>query len=302
MKDWAKVGEFGKTEGAHGGVWECPDLFPLPVEGSNELKWVLIVNVGNGAPSGGSGGQYFIGQFDGKTFKDDNKPTDILWLDYGKDNYATVTWSGSTDNRRISLGWMTNWQYANKVPTKAWRSAMTLPRELSLANTPQGIRLMQKPVKETELLRGVMNGIAAQDVDHSFDLKQQVKTNELSLTFDLNKTTSTDFGVQLSNSKGEKVLIGYEKTTNRFYIDRTEGGQKDFSKDFAGCHYAPRIATDNTLMLHLMIDVASVELFADKGSVVLTDTFFPNEDFSQLSLFAKNGVAHLVAGNVWGLK
>ena len=302
LKDWAKVGEFGKTEGAHGGVWECPDLFPLPVEGSNESKWVLIVNVGNGAHSGGSGGQYFIGQFDGKTFKDDNKPTDILWLDYGKDNYATVTWSGSTDNRRISLGWMTNWQYANKVPTKAWRSAMTLPRELSLANTPQGIRLMQKPVKETELLRGVMNGIAAQDVDHSFDLKQQAKTNELSLTFDLSKTTSTDFGVQLSNSKGEKVLIGYEKTTNRFYIDRTEGGQKDFSKDFAGRHYAPRIATDNTLKLHLVIDVASVELFADDGSVVLTDTFFPNEDFSQLSLFAKNGVAHLVAGDVWGLK
>ncbi len=302
LKAWAKTGEFGKTEGSHGGVWECPDLFPLKVGDSNAEKWVLIVNIGNGAPNGGSGTQYFVGQFDGKTFKNDNKPNDILWLDYGRDNYATVTWSDVPDNRRISLGWMSNWQYAQKVPTVKWRSATTLPRELTLTNTPQGIRLVQKAVKETEILRGVSQDISEQTITASLNLKPTAKTNELSLTFDLSKTTAADFGVELSNTKGEKVLIGFEKTSNRFYIDRTEGGKKDFEKSFAGRHYAPRIATDNLLKMDLYIDVASVELFADNGETVMTDVFFPNEDFNAAILFGKNGIVQLSKGQLWTLK
>jgi fructan beta-fructosidase len=302
LKNWSKTGEFGKTEGSHGGVWECPDLFPLKVEGTNDEKWVLIVNIGNKAPNGGSGGQYFIGQFDGKTFKNDNKPTDILWLDYGTDNYATVTWSGAPDNRRISLGWMSNWDYAQKVPTQLWRSAMTLPRELSLKATEKGVRLFQKPVKEAEILRGGKQDIAAQIISESFPLTPSEKCNELSLTFDLTKTTAQDLGVVLSNIKGEKVLIGYEKSTNRFYIDRREAGKKDFEKRFSGRHYAPREATGNLLKMNLHLDVASVELFTDDGAIAMTDVFFPNEDFNQIAIFSKNGVANLMECKIWALK
>ncbi len=302
LKDWIKTGEFGKTEGAHGGVWECPDLFPLKVEGSNADKWVLIVNINPGAPNKGSGGQYFIGQFDGLTFKNDNQPTDTLWIDYGKDNYATVTWSDVPDNRRISIGWMSNWQYANKVPTQAWRSATTLPRELSLKTTQKGIRLIQKPVKEQEILRGVSQDMTNQNITESYALKSTSKTNELSLTFDLSKTTAQDLGVVVGNSKGEKVLIGFEKSTNRFYVDRTEGGKKDFEKGFAGRHYTLRQATSTLLKMNLYIDVASVELFADDGETVMTDIFFPTEDFNLISLFSKNGSSHLTEGKIWALK
>jgi fructan beta-fructosidase len=257
LKEWTKRSEFGKTEGSHGGVWECPDLFPLKVDGATE-KWVLIVNIGNGSPNGGSGTQYFVGQFDGKTFKNDNKPNDILWLDYGRDNYAGVTWSNTPDNRRILIGWMSNWQYAQVVPTKTWRSATTLPRELTLKMTEKGVRLVQKPVKETEILRGTQQIIGQQIITNNYALKPNSVSNELSLVFDLSKTTAQDLGVVLSNSKGEKVLIGYEKSTNRFYIDRTEGGKGGFEKSFAGRHYASRTTTNNLLTMNVHIDVASV--------------------------------------------
>jgi fructan beta-fructosidase len=301
LKIWAKTGEFGKTEGSHGGVWECPDLFPIKVEGSNVEKWVLIQSLGNGAPNGGSGTQYFIGQFDGATFKNDNKPEDVFWLDYGRDNYAGVTWYGAPNNRRLFLGWMSNWQYATKVPTETWRSAMTSPRELTLQNTEKGVRLFQKSVKEAFILRGPSTNMAAQNITNSVVLKPNSTSNELSLTFDLTKSTG-DIEVVLSNSKQEHVNIGYEKATNRFYIDRTEGGKKDFEKGFAGRHYAPRTTTSTTLKMTLYLDVASVELFADDGATVMTDVFFPTKDFNQLSLIAKQGATYLTEGKMWGIK
>lgn len=302
LKNWVKTGEFGKNEGSHGGVWECPDLFSLKVEGSKADKWVLIANINPGAPNKGSGGQYFIGQFDGKTFKNDNKADDTLWIDYGTDNYAGVTWYGAPNNRRLFIGWMSNWQYATKVPTETWRSATTLPRELSLVSTPNGVRLFQKPLKEQETRRGVSQGITHQSIKESYALQSTSKTNELSLTFDLAKTTAQDLGVVIANSKGEKVLIGFEKSTNRFYIDRSEGGKKDFEKGFAGRHYAPRQTTSMLLKMKLFIDVASVELFADDGEIVMTDIFFPNENFNHISVFSKNGETYLTEGKVWALK
>jgi fructan beta-fructosidase len=300
LKTWAKTGEFGKTEGAHGGVWECPDLFPIKVEGSNNEKWVLIQSLGNGAPNGGSGTQYFIGQFDGKTFKNDNAPETILWLDYGRDNYAGVTWSNAPDGRRLFLGWMSNWQYATKVPTVTWRSAMTLPRELQLKNTEKGVRLFQMPVKEQQKLRGNTVQIPSQNIAKSLDLEAKANGAELDLTFDLTQTTAQAVNVVLSNKKGEKVTIGYEKSSNRFYIDRTKSGKIDFESGFAGRHYAPRNSSDKLLKMKIYVDVASVELFADDGATAMTDVFFPNEDFSQITLQTEQGTAFLKAGEIFG--
>ncbi|MBL7814021.1 MAG: glycoside hydrolase family 32 protein [Saprospiraceae bacterium] len=302
LKNWEKTSEFGKTEGAHGGVWECPDLFPLKVEGSNTEKWVLIVNIGNGAPNKGSGGQYFIGTFDGKTFKNDNKPTDLLWLDYGTDNYAGVTWSNSPDNRRTLIGWMSNWQYAQVVPTTTWRSATTIPRDLTLRQTPQGVRLVQKPVKELEILRGSSQTIAASDIQDFKIIDSTSVAKEIELSFDLSKSNAKTFGVVLSNTKNEKVEIGYDAVTKQFFIDRREAGKKSFSDKFPSRQTAPRFSSDNTLKMHLYIDVASVELFADDGNPVLTTIFFPNEDFKTAKIFAQNGLSHLLKGQVWALK
>lgn len=302
LKEWRKAGEFGKGIGAHGGVWECPDMFPMKVVGKNETKWVLVVSLNPGAPNGGSGTQYFVGHFDGKTFKNDNPDDKILWVDYGKDNYAGVTWSNNPDGRRLSIGWMSNWQYANTVPTTVWRNAMTIPRELGLHATSEGLRLFQKPVRETKILRGVSSNIPASVISDFKNIDNQSVTKEIEISFDLNKTTAKTFGIVLSNMKNEKVEIGYDVASKQFYIDRTERGKKDFSKDYAVKQFAPRLSQSNTVKMHLLIDVASVELFADEGSIVLTSIFFPNEDFKTAKIFAQNGSTRLLKGEVWTLK
>ncbi len=165
LKDWTQLNEFGPV-GATGGVWECPDLFELPVDGTNEKRWVLVVNLNPGSVASGSGGQYFIGQFDGTRFTADadspfktapNRASEsALWFDYGPDYYAADSWSDipKSDGRRLWLGWMSNWDYAQDVPTSPWRSAMSIPREVGLRRTAAGIRLVQKPAREMELLRG----------------------------------------------------------------------------------------------------------------------------------------------------
>lgn len=153
LKDWKKESEFGKMQGAHGGVWECPDLIELPVEGSRGKKWVLICNINPGGPFGGSAAQYFVGSFDGKTFVNES-PVQTKWMDWGKDNYATVTWNNAPDGRCIALGWMSNWQYANNVPTRQYRSANTIARDLTLYKTGGEFYLKSTPSREMKQARG----------------------------------------------------------------------------------------------------------------------------------------------------
>lgn len=279
LRDWELTGEFGREHGNHGGVWECPDLFQLPVTGTTESKWVLLVSINPGSPNGGSGTQYFIGSFDGKTFTSEHDPSTERFIDYGRDNYAGVTWGNAPDGRTIFLGWMSNWNYAQVVPTEKWRSAMTLPRDLSLHNTSAGIRLVSTPSKEVEQLRSVKKDIT---VDQTF-IHQGLA--EVKVEIDLNETAAKDFGIQLFNNKNENIRIGYDRESNRFYVDRTNPGKKEFSTDFAGIQYAPRFSDSNILTLHIFVDVASVELFADGGVSCMTAIFFPNEDFTQLKLY-----------------
>lgn len=305
LKDWALTGSFGKKEGAHGGVWECPDLFPLQIEGTKDTKWVLLQSLGNGAPNGGSGTQYFVGNFDGKTFINDNKAETVLWLDYGRDNYAGVTWSNAPNDRRLFLGWMSNWQYAQQVPTEKWRSAMTLPRELGLKNTTKGLRLVQNILKEAEILRGGKTlALKAKTISKELKITPlKLPLVEMDLEIDVSRSTAKDFGIELSNTKGETFKIGFEVATNRFYTDRTKAGKTDFSKDFAkGRHYAPRQSSDKKLKLHLYFDASSVELLADDGETAMTDLFFPNENFTAIKIFSEGGKTVLLKANAWELK
>jgi fructan beta-fructosidase len=306
LKKWTHLSDFGKAFGSHGGVWECPDLFPITAEDTGEKRWVLLQSINPGSPNGGSGTQYFVGDFDGKNFTPDPSfAADVtggkaVWLDWGRDNYAGVTWSDipATDGRRLFIGWMSNWDYATVVPTEAWRSAMTLPRQLVLRKTAAGFRLFQQPVKELEALRSKNYSFENQSLSGEMDLTDKLgfspKTSELELEIELPDGAATDLGIALSNSKGEVYRVGFDAAKNEFYSDRTRAGAVGFSEKFAPKrHTAPRVSKDKALRLHLFFDVASCELFADGGEVAMTEIFFPTEDFSQLKIRAEGGTVRL---------
>lgn len=308
MKNWTLASQFGENQGASGRPWECPDLFELPVDGNpKNKKWVMLVSLGDGSPNGGSGTEYFIGSFDGKVFTNDNKPETTQWVDYGRDNYAGVTWSNipSKDGRRVFLGWMSNWKYAQAVPTSPWRSAMTIPRVLSLKNTDSGLKLVSNPIDELKILRGLLDvTIAPQSIEQETKpktaLSKLVSGGELILEFE--KGTASDFGLNIANSKGENLKIGFDAATNQFYIDRTNAGKKDFSPEFVGKHMAPRFSKSNTITLRIIFDVSSVEVFADEGSTVMTDVFFANENFNKLTFYANNGQVKLKRGRGYAFR
>ncbi|GGI28717.1 glycoside hydrolase family 32 protein [Pedobacter mendelii] len=284
LKDWKKESDFGNNLGAHGGVWECPDLFPLTYNG--ETKWILMVSINPGGPNGGSATQYFTGSFDGTTFLPDSKKE--KWVDYGTDNYAGVTWS-NTGKRKIFIGWMNNWQYADLVPTKEWRGATTLPRELGLNKINNEFYLTSIPVKEITPLLTPIGKKKSLSFDKKINLSETVKQLngcfKLSLTFD----ASESFSINLGNNKGEKLMVGYDSKLNSYYIDRTEAGISNFEKGFAKKHSAPRISNSQTGKLDLILDAASIEVFADEGITSITDTFFPTSPINKLEI-SKSGI------------
>ena len=256
MKEWTLQSSFGKGLGAQDGVWECPDLFELPVDGTDRKKWVLLCNINPGGPFGGSGIQYFVGDFDGKTFTadkdaDGNVPT--KWLDYGKDNYAIVSWSDAPDNRRTTIGWMSNWQYAAEVPTKQFRSANTLPREISLFTGNDGqIYAASTPSPELSALRG------PKIVDtKSFNVKGKGKTIALptendgvcEILMDVMPGKSDSVTLTFSNDSGEKSILTYAPQQETLSFDRRESGIVDFSQDFPAVTVAPTFNGGHTLPL-----------------------------------------------------
>lgn len=287
LKDWTKESEFGREIGAHGGVWECPDLFLMNYEGKK--FWILIVNLNPGGPNGGSATQYFVGDFDGHKFTPfDN---DTRWLDYGPDEYAGVTYS-NTGNRKIFLGWMSNWQYAQVVPTEKWRSAMTLPRELSIEQVGKKYLVASKPVNELKTLEAKvvkLNNINSKD----FDLTSVTGKLSGPCRLKFNFTKASDFSITLSNSLNQKLVIGFDQGRNQFYIDRTESGKVDFEKDFASRSVAPRFVNTSNLDLTLIVDNASVELFADNGLTVMTEIFFPVKNYSAIKIETNDPIENL---------
>jgi fructan beta-fructosidase len=267
LKEWTKESEFGQNLGAHGGVWECPDLFPL--EHNGEKVWVLLVSINPGGPNAGSATQYFTGQFDGKSFTPYDTTT--RWIDYGPDDYAGVTWS-NTGDRKIFLGWMSNWLYGMEVPTEKWRSAMTVPRDLSLEKINGKYFLRSRPVPELDQITG-----KAASKENNFEFtgpaKLSIKSGKLS-----------SFTITLANDSGQKLIIGYDKSNNNYFIDRTASGNVNFKEGFAAKHTAPRVAVNENANITLIIDVASVELFADDGLTVMTEIFFPGSPYKKISI------------------
>jgi len=281
LKNWKKESEFGLREGAHGGVWECPDLFPLKLNG--KTYWILVVNLNPGGPNGGSATQYFAGSFDGNKFIPIDSNT--RWLDYGPDEYAGITWS-NTGSRKIFLGWMSNWRYANQVPTQAWRNAMTIPRELELQQSKGKVLLASKPVEE--LKSNYTKTIASKQLqaDKTIDLSSKISSFKSQYVLKLSLKQLQDYSIKLSNKNGEELLIGYDAGKDQYFIDRTKAGKTDFQKDFSGRFTAPRLTTAKNSNITIVVDKTSVELFADGGLTAMTVVYFPSADLNNLALMA----------------
>lgn len=317
LKIWNHLSDFGHEWGAHGGVWECPDFFPMPVEGTSVIKWVLIQNINPGAPNSGSGTQYFVGDFDGQTFTLDPGFKSLVthgngvWLDYGRDNYAGVTWSdiSPNDGRHLFIGWMSNWDYGQKVPTTTWRSAMTIPRELTLQHTDSGYRLYALPVKEISTLFDATYKLTETQVSTSLDITKAMGCDtiltDLAMHFELPDNPDAGFAIVLSNALGEQYAMTYDQVRNEFTYDRSKSGDVSFSDLFANHPTkAPRENKRQTIEVRLIMDATSCEIFWDGGLSVATEIYFPSQPFNQVTLQAINGPLTLNAaeGHTYLLK
>lgn len=302
LKDWKKESSFGAMQGAHGGVWECPDLVEVAVEGSKEKKWVLICNLNPGGPFGGSAAQYFVGSFDGKKFVNES-PTQTKWLDWGKDNYATVTWSNAPAGRCIALGWMSNWQYANNVPTTQYRSANTLARDLTLYRVGGELYLKSKPSPEIKKARAEEKKIPTFEVKGNYEVASLLADNkgayEIEMTIENKGTSKIDFS--LMNEKGEKVAMYYDVVRKQFVMDRSASGIVGFSRDFPAVTVAPVRNTDQ-IHLRLFIDRSSVEVFGEEGEYVMTNLVFPAEPYNRMVFSSDKGSYIVKSMNVYRLQ
>lgn len=302
LKEWKKESEFGAMQGAHGGVWECPDLVEIPVEGTREKKWVLICNLNPGGPFGGSAAQYFVGSFDGKKFVNES-PTQTKWMDWGKDNYATVTWNNAPDGRCIALGWMSNWQYANNVPTRQYRSANTLARDLTLYREGQELYLKSTPSVEVKKARGKKVSIPSFKVSEKHEIVNlfEEKQGAYEVEIVIQNAGASKIAFCLLNDKGEKVSMYYDLNRKQFVMDRSESGTVDFSKDFPAVTVAP-VNVDKELTLRLFVDWSSIEAFGEDGKFVMTNLVFPSQPYVKMCFEAdKNGYA-VKALNVYKLQ
>ena len=310
LKQWTLASRFGKGMGAQGGVWECPDLFELPVSGStgNEKKWALVCNLNPGGPFGGSATQYFIGDFDGTTFKADTDTTGTIptkWMDYGKDHYAAVSWSDAPNNRRTVIGWMSNWQYAAEVPTLQYRSANTLPREMGIFKDTDGqYYLSSTPSPELEALRG---GLHHQS--RRFSLGKSDKTISLptqndgicEILLDIEARKGQVLTLTLANKAGERVVLTYDSDKETLAFDRTQSGIVNFSQDFPAVTVAPTHRHDGKLSLRIFVDRSSMEVFEKEGRLAMTNLVFPNSPYTKLSLKCSKGKAKISNLKVYSL-
>ncbi|NNK72256.1 MAG: glycoside hydrolase family 32 protein, partial [Flavobacteriaceae bacterium] len=283
----------------HGGVWECPDLFPMRVTGSEETKWVLIQSLNPGSANGGSGTQYFIGDFDGKTFsldpdfKNQLDQHKAIWLDFGRDNYAGVTWSNipKEDGRTLFIGWMSNWDYAQVVPTETWRSAMTIARELILEKDSLGYKLKSIPAREFMDHVNYKPEQRNLEIDGPFKIAGPVEANLSNAVIEISFKTDTkaNYTFELSNDFGNILKFGLDNQKQSLFIDRQNSGKTEFSQKFASSiSYGQLRKMEGELELLIILDKTSIELFAEGGGTVMTEIFFPDEPMTHLTLTASD--------------
>lgn len=282
LKQWTPLSDFGPA-GDTSGLWECPDLFPLSLQGeAAQQKWVLKVDVQHGI-----GAQCFIGEFDGQRFVSDIEGR-FQRMDCGADFYAAQSWSDVPDGRRIWIGWMNNWRYANLIPTGDWRGLFTIPREVQLVDDVDGFHLIQRPIAEMQRLRSEHCQITESDVPGANQALSQYNfgiAHEIILEFEFD--TAARFGIRVRSGNDESTIIGYDAVSQLLFVDRRNSGDHSFSDQFAKVHSTKLTPTQNKIQLHIFIDSCSVEVFADGGRIVFSDCVFPSEHSQGLELFAE---------------
>lgn len=284
LKKWDKVSDFEDPVDEPVGVWECPDLFPLQVNGNGEEKWVLIISHNPGAPNGGSGTRYFIGDYDGKNFTTNQEENQ--WLDYGTDNYAGVTFNNTPEERRIFIGWMSNWDYATQTPTETWRSAMTLPRELELKKDNEDYYLASFPVEQLSAISDQKVSEALVDLENSF--RKEFDYSQAKVSFKV-QGAPKDFEIEFQNDLGEKYLIGYDASASTIYTDRREAGKNDFNEKFDARVQQMKVGALENATFDIFMDRSSAELFIEEGRYSMTNQIFPSKPFTQMSIRSKEG-------------
>jgi sucrose-6-phosphate hydrolase SacC (GH32 family) len=293
LRDWTYLSTFGPANSI-GGLWECPDLFPLAVGGDGRTEWVLIVSVNPGGVAGGSATQYFLGEFDGVTFTcstekpSDGKPDTFDWLDWGRDFYAAVTFDGVPDGRRILLGWMNNWDYARHVPTSPWRGSMSLARELSLNETEGRLRLVQAPVPELAVLERTGEQITAEPFTLT-DRRLYSGGPHYRIVVEFEPLEAEAFGLEFLIGDGHSTHLTYSMSTGRLSLDRTRSGNTDFDASFPSLDAAPVDLVDGALKLDVFVDRTSVEVFAQDGSVCMTQQVFAPAGSTSFALASAAG-------------
>jgi fructan beta-fructosidase len=294
LKTWSFCGCFGIGIGTTSAFWETPDLFQLPAGAS--MRWVLTVGVGEGGPAGGSGTQYFIGQFDGNTFISENSPETILWADFGADYYAAQSWNDEPNRRRLMLGWMSNWQYANVIPSTTWRGMFSLPRELALVQTLDGIRLVQQPIPEIVKLRSGHRHWQDETILPGENLLAglQGESYEIVAVFQVDHHVE-NVGFRVRVGHGEETVIAYNPRNQKVFLDRTRSGQSDFHPGFSGIHSTELAFVDGQLKFHIFVDHSSVEVFFNDGLVTFSDSIFPSSENRAIELFSQGGATQLLA-------
>ncbi len=285
LKSWRFLSEFGPAGVQDKPNWECPDLFELPIENEpGASRWVLEVDIGSGAIAGGSGGEYFTGTFDGRTFVADS--LESQWVDFGRDFYAPVSWNGgpSGDQRRIWIGWMNNWETALN-PTYPWRSAMSIPRQLSLRRIDGQLRLCQMPVAEIERL--VQSGSKRVGLLTAGSHPISIRGQSLMIHLKWSPIDASQFGIDvLKHGESEYTRIGYDRDRQELFVDRTHSGITDFHPSFAGRH-AGKLLPDasGSIRMTILVDHCSVEVFGNDGETVITDLVFPSTESNELAFF-----------------
>ncbi|KAJ5183104.1 Extracellular exo-inulinase inuE [Penicillium capsulatum] len=312
LRDWTVASEFGPVN-AVGGVWECPNLFPLAVDNSPaKSKWVLVIGLNPGGPPGtvGSGTQYLIGEFNGTTFVPDddsvypgNKTAN--WMDYGPDYYAAASYNGLPAEQRVQIGWMNNWQYGAKIPTSPWRGAMASPRRLSLKTIGQKTVLLQQPHENLKTIRSERAKHYSWDSlpAGSKDLGSAGKQLDLELSFADDRTSkATQFGimVQTTSDLTQQTRIGYDFHARQMFVDRRKSGNTTFDDTFASEYRAPLApGQDGRVHLRILVDWSSLEVFGGDGESTLTAQIFPDLSATHAGLFSSGGSTEDITLDVW---
>ncbi|HTG71374.1 MAG TPA: GH32 C-terminal domain-containing protein, partial [Candidatus Udaeobacter sp.] len=306
LLDWTPIDSFGYGAYVHnGGVWECPDFFPLYVGGVK--KWVLMLSTGARAETNGSDSEYFIGSFDGQRFTSDNPAETVLRHESGRDMYAAMTFADMPDGRRVEIGWMANWDYPFSFPTSPWKGQMSVPRELLLkANDNGDLRLVQQPVEELEALRGTVKNWSNELITPaSGNLLEGVTGTAFEIVAEVElpaENAAAEFGFGVRELGGEQTKIGYETGSDNLFVDRTSAGRNDFTELFRPLQGANLTQGENNrIRMRIFVDESSVEVFGNDGEAVISSLIFPGAARDGMSFYTEGGNVNVVSLDVYPL-